>query len=143
PPLAYLDSPENRARGAYEIELEVWLQSEKMCQAGQAPTRLSRSSFKHAYWTVFQMLTHNTSNGCKMQPGDLLRSGTQSGPKPEEAGSMLELSKGGKEPIKLLSGEMRTFIEDGDSVIMRAFCEKPGAARIGFGECTATVLPAI
>ena len=88
------------------------------------------------------MVAHHTVNGCNLQPGDLFGSGTQSGPKPEEAGSLLELSKGGKQPLLLSNGERRTFLEDGDSVIMRGWCQKEGAARIGFGEVSAMILPA-
>jgi fumarylacetoacetase len=142
-PLPYLDSPDIRERGAIDIQLEVWLETEKMRSAGQTPTRLSRTSFKHAYWTISQMVAHHTVNGCNLQPGDLLGSGTESGPTLEEAGSLLELSFGGKQPVKLPNGETRTFVEDGDAVILRGWCEKAGAARIGFGECRSTVLPAI
>jgi fumarylacetoacetase len=142
PPMSYLDSPSVRSRGAIDIQLEVWLESESMRQAGQAPSRLSASSFKHAYWTVAQMVAHHTVNGCNLQPGDLLGTGTQSGPTPEEAGSLLELSRGGQEPVRLSNGETRHFLEDGDAVILRGYCERPGAARIGFGSAVGQVLPA-
>ena len=88
-------------------------------------------------------MTHHTVNGCALRPGDLFGSGTMSGPEPAEAGSLLELSNGGKNAVALPNGERRTFLEDGDAVIFRAWCEKPGAARIGFGECRGTLLPAI
>ncbi|MDT9001429.1 fumarylacetoacetase [Paucibacter sp. APW11] len=142
-PLPYLDSAANRAEGGYEIELEVWLQSAKMRAAGEPAARLVRSNFRHAYWTLAQMLTHHASNGCNLQSGDLLGSGTQSGPKPEEAGSLLELTQGGKQPITLPNGEQRLFIEDGDTVILRAFAERDGARRIGFGDCACTITPAL
>ncbi len=142
-PLPYLDSPDTRERGAIDMQLEAWLETPKMRQDGHAPVRLSRSSLKHAYWSLFQLVAHHTVNGCNLQPGDLLGSGTQSGPTPEEAGSLLELSVGGKQPLKLANGETRTFVEDGDAVILRGWCEKPGFARVGLGECRATVLPAI
>jgi fumarylacetoacetase len=142
-PLAYLDEPDQRTSGAIELELEAWLETPKMRDAGGEPARLSRTSFRHAYWTIFQMVAHHTVNGCNLQPGDLLGSGTQSGPAPEEAGSLLELSVGGKQPVKLPTGESRTFLEDGDCLILRGWCEKPDAARVGFGECRATVLPAV
>ncbi|MGH8697810.1 MAG: fumarylacetoacetase [Burkholderiales bacterium] len=142
-PLAYLDEPEQRTSGAIELELEAWLETPKMRDAGAEPARLSHTSFRHAYWTIFQMVAHHTVNGCNLQPGDLLGSGTQSGPAPEEAGSLLELSAGGKQPVQLPAGESRTFLEDGDCLILRGWCEKPGAARVGFGECRATVLPAV
>lgn len=88
------------------------------------------------------MVAHHASNGCNLQSGDLLGTGTQSGPRPEEAGSLLELTKGGKESLTLTNGEQRTFLQDGDTVVMRGWCEKEGAARIGFGEVSATLLPA-
>lgn len=140
-PLPYLDSPQVRSRGAFDIRLEVHLQTDAMRRAGKAPALLSRTSFKHSYWTLAQLVAHHTVNGCNLQPGDLLGTGTQSGPLPEEAGSLLELSAGGKQPIKLPNGETRSFLEDGDTVIMRGYCERPGAARIGFGELTGCVLP--
>jgi fumarylacetoacetase len=141
-PLAYLDSEANRRRGAIAITLETWLQTHEMAGRGEAPVRLSRSSYADAYWTPAQMLAHHASSGCNMQPGDLLGSGTQSGPEPGAGGSLLELSQGGKLPIALPGGETRTFLEDGDRVILRGYCEAPGARRIGFGECEGRVLPA-
>lgn len=139
-PLEYLDSAANRAEGAFDVQLEVWLDTAKMRAAGARPARLSRTSFRHAYWTVAQMVAHHTVNGCNLQPGDLLGSGTQSGPGPGEQGALLELSAGGKRPVELGNGETRTFLEDGDCVILRGHCERDGAARIGFGECRGTVL---
>ena len=141
-PLPYLDSEQNRAQGAYDIQLEVLLKSEKMRSENTPAVKLSESSFIYSYWTVGQMLAHHTVNGCNLQPGDFLGSGTQSGPNHEEAGSLLELSMGGKQPLELKNGETRTFLQDGDSVIMRGRCEKEGAKAIGFGEVVATVLPA-
>jgi fumarylacetoacetase len=114
-----------------------------MRDAGEAPQRLSRSNFRHAYWSVLQMVTHHTVNGCNLAPGDLFGSGTQSGPTPAEAGSLLELTVGGKEPISLANGETRSFLDDGDAVIMRGWCEKPGYARIGLGELAGRVLPSV
>jgi fumarylacetoacetase len=142
-PLAYLDSPDTRAGGAIDVGLEVWLETAQMRGAGAAPVRLSRTSFRHAYWTLGQMVAHHSVNGCNLQPGDLLGTGTQSGPAPEEAGSLLELSLGGKTPVKLPNGEMRAFLEDGDAVILRAAAERPGYRRIGFGECRGTVVGAV
>ena len=142
-PLAYLDSPDTRERGAIDIQLEVALETEAMARERHPAARLACTSFKHSYWTVSQMVAHHTVNGCGLKPGDLLGSGTESGPTPEEAGSLLELTVGGKQPVQLPNGETRSFLEDGDTVILRAWCEKAGAARIGFGECRSTVLPAI
>jgi fumarylacetoacetase len=142
-PLPYLESADNRATGAIDIALEAYLQTERMRHASAEPQRLSRSSFRHAYWTIAQMIAHHASNGCNLMPGDLLGTGTQSGPTEPEAGSLLELTKGGKQPLTLPAGETRTFLADGDTLILRAHCEAPGRARIGFGECRATVLPAV
>ncbi|MDP2368700.1 fumarylacetoacetase [Rhodoferax sp.] len=141
-PLPYLDSAELRRQGAIGIELEVTLQSAAMREQGLAPHRLSHSNFRDAYWSVSQMVAHHTVNGCNLQSGDLLGSGTQSGPTPEQAGSLMELSLGGKQPLGLPSGETRTFLEDGDTVVFRGHCKATGAARIGFGEVRGTVLPA-
>ncbi|MEM5512599.1 fumarylacetoacetase [Pseudoalteromonas sp. AS84] len=140
-PMDYLESKANRDQGAFDIQMDVKIQTEKMRSEGHNPTRVSTSSFKHSYWTVAQMVTHHTVNGCNFMPGDMLGSGTQSGPTHEEAGSLLELSRGGKEKITLSNGEQRSFLEDGDNVIMRGWCEKEGYARIGFGSVESTVLP--
>jgi fumarylacetoacetase len=142
-PLEYLDGPQLRARGGIDIRLEVWLQSARMRAAGAAAQRLSASSFRDSFWTVAQMLAHHSVNGCNLCPGDLIGSGTQSGALPQEAGSLLELSAGGRTPLKLASGEERTFLEDGDCVRLRGFCVREGFARIGFGEAVGTVLPAL
>jgi fumarylacetoacetase len=141
-PLPYLDSPANRAQGAIDIQLEVWLQTAAMRDAGHAGDCLSRSNYADAYWTVAQLVTHHTVNGCRLRPGDLFGTGTLSGPAPQQGGSLLELSAGGQRPLTLSSGEQRSFLEDGDTVILKAFCERAGARRIGFGECRGTVLPA-
>ena len=141
-PLAYLDSPETRAGGAFDVRIETWLETAQMRGSGARPARLSHSSMKHAYWTIGQMVAHHTVNGCNLQPGDLFGSGTLSGPTAGEAGSLLELSVGGKQPVALGSGETRAFLEDGDCVILRAWCERDGYARIGFADCRGTVLPA-
>jgi fumarylacetoacetase len=142
-PLPYLDSPALRASGAFDIQLEVLIETGKMRVARQSPARLSCTSYRHAYWTMAQMVAHHTVNGCNLQTGDLLGSGTLSGPTATEAGALIELTVGGKQPVILPSGESRTFLEDGDSVIMRGWCEAPGAARIGFGEVRGQVLPAV
>lgn len=137
-PLPYLDSPANRAQGMFDITLEVWLQTPKL----QAPQRLMSSNFRDAYWSIAQLVAHHTVNGCNLQPGDLLGSGTISGPAPGQGGSLLELTAGGKQPLRLANGEVRAFLEDGDTVLLRAHCERPGFRRIGFGVCAGTVLPA-
>ena len=142
-PLPYLDSPDNSAQGALDIQLEVLLQTQTMRQQDQAATRLTRTSYRHAYWTVAQIVAHHTVNGCNLQPGDLMGTGTLSGPSLDEAGALIELTVGGKQPLTLPNGESRTYLEDGDAVVLRGWCEKPGAARIGFGQCVGTVLPAL
>ena len=141
-PLHYLDSASVRRSGAIDIKLETWIETAAMRAAGSGPTRLSQSSFRHAYWNIAQMLAHHTINGCNLRPGDLLGTGTQSGPDAAEAGSLLELSRGGKQPLSLPGGEQRCFLEDGDEIILRGHCLRAGAARIGFGEARGRVLPA-
>jgi len=140
-PLEYLDSPWNRGCGAIDIRLEALIQSAAMHARGDAPHRLSSTSFRHAFWTPAQLIAHHTVNGCNLRAGDLLGTGTQSGPTPEEAGSLLELSQGGKRSIRISPEESRTFLEDGDRIIFRGWCEKPGAARIGFGTVEGQMLP--
>ncbi len=142
-PLPYLDSPDNRTQGAIDLTLEVWLQTAAMRAQGLAPQRLSQSNFRDAYWTLAQLLTHHASNGCNLQSGDLLGTGTQSGPEPEQGGSLLELSLGGKQRIALPGGETRSFLEDGDTVTLRGYGVTPAGLRVGFGDCSATVLPAL
>ena len=140
-PLPYLDAPALRASGMADITLEAWLQTAAMRKAGRPAERLTQSNFRDAYWAPAQLVAHHTVNGCNLASGDLLGTGTISGPRPEQGGSLLELSRGGKQPFTLAGGERRTFLEDGDTVILRAFCERPGARRIGFGECVGAVLP--
>jgi fumarylacetoacetase len=141
-PLPHLDSPENRARGAFDITVEAWLQTAAMRARGESPVRLSRGNYRDAYWTLAQLLAHHTSNGCNLNTGDLLGTGTLSGPEPGSAGSLLELSAGGQQKIALPGGESRSFLQDGDTVLLRGYCQKAGAPRIGFGECVATIAPA-
>lgn len=142
-PLPYLDDPAVRGQGAFDIRLEVWLESEAARLQGRAPARLSATSFRHQYWSAAQMIAHHAAGGCSLQPGDLLGSGTISGPGPGEAGALLELAHGGRQPVDVGGGEQRGFLHDGDSIILRGWCDKPDAARIGFGECRGTVLPAV
>lgn len=141
-PLPYLASEKNTQQGALDIKLEVLLQTEQMRNQHQAPASLSASNFVYSYWTVAQMVAHHTVNGCNLRPGDFFGSGTQSGPEHTQGGSLLELSRGGKEAISLPNGEQRTFLEDGDTVVMRGYCQQPDGVRIGFGEVASTVLPA-
>jgi fumarylacetoacetase len=140
-PLAYLDDPRDRAEGAFDVTLEVYLQSRAMHEQAQAPVRLSRASLADMYWTPAQLLAHHASNGCNLVPGDLLGSGTVSGAAKDARGCLLELTWRGSEPITLPSGEVRRFLEDGDIVTLKGFCERPGFRRIGFGECVGEVIP--
>jgi fumarylacetoacetase len=143
-PLPYLASTRNSGQGAIDIDLEVQLQTPRMRSAAAAPCVLSRSNFAvAAYWTIAQLVAHHTINGCLLVEGDLLGTGTLSGAEPNQAGSLLELTAGGKSPIHLPSGESRTFLEDGDTVILRGHCRRGGFRSIGFGEARATVLPAL
>nr|WP_315463664.1 fumarylacetoacetase [uncultured Rhodoferax sp.] len=143
-PLPYLDCPGNRTEGAMDVELQVLLQTRKMREAGLPAETISRSNFADAaFWTIAQMVTHHTVNGCALASGDLLGTGTLSGPQANEAGSLLELTQGGQRPISLPNGEQRTFVEDGDSVALAGRCRKAGFRSIGFGPCEATVLPAV
>lgn len=140
--LAYLHSEHNRQQGALDIQISMGLSTTAMRDAGQTDHEVSRSNYRHAYWTLAQMVTHHTVNGCNLQAGDLLGTGTLSGPELHSAGALIELTQGGKVPLTLPNGETRTFLADGDEAVMRAWCEREGTARIGFGECRATVLPA-
>jgi fumarylacetoacetase len=142
-PLPHLASDEDQAAGAFDITLEAFIATETMRKQNVPPHRLSESPFATLYWTVAQMIAHHTSNGCNLEIGDLMGSGTVSGPERSGWGSLLELSARGREPIALPTGETRGFIEDGDEIIFRAHCAREGAARIGFGECRAVVLPAV
>jgi len=141
-PLPYLDSPANRSTGGIDIQFEVWLQTAQMQADGERGQMLSQSGFMDAYWTLAQLLAHHTANGCPLQAGDVLGTGTLSGPQFEEGGSLLELSLDGNHPLCLHNGELRTFLEDGDSVILKAYAVNAGARRIGFGECRGTLLAA-
>jgi len=139
-PLPYLQSVAHAQRGGVDVQLGVWLQSATMRDAGEPPARLSCSEFRQMYWTFVQLLAHHTSNGCNLRPGDLIGSGTISGPSRDQRGCLLELAWRGQEPVELPSGERRRFLEDGDEVTLRAWCEAPGRRRIGFGACHGRVV---
>jgi len=140
-PLPYLHDESNAREGGIGISLEVLLSSARMRAERHAPMRVSLGSFTSMYWTIAQLVAHHTSNGCNLQPGDLLASGTVSGETPESRGCLLERTWRGTEPLTLPSGELRRFLEDGDEVILRGWCERDGFRRIGFGECRGIVLP--
>jgi fumarylacetoacetase len=142
-PLPHLTDEADQRAGGYAIGTDVYLSSAQMRAKKLAPARLSRCSFRDSYWTVAQLVAHQTSNGCNLQPGDLLGSGTLSGTEPGTAGSLLELTQGGKAPLTLPGGETRAFLADGDEVIQRGRCEAEGAVAIGFGEAAGVVKPAL
>jgi fumarylacetoacetase len=141
-PLLYLSNEENKQRGGIDMKLEVYIQTKKMRDENIEPHLLSRSNLKDLYWTIGQMLTHHASNGCNLNVGDLMATGTVSGKEDSERGCLLEITKRGAEPVELPSGETRKFLEDYDEIIMKGFCEREGFRRIGFGECRGMVLPA-
>ena len=142
-PLPYLLDEQDQRSGGIDIELELHLRSSAMRAKKLSAARLSLSNFRDSYWTVAQMVTHQTSNGCNLQPGDLLGSGTISGIGPGSAGSIMELTSAGKTPVELPGGERRSFLEDGDEVVMRGRCSREGRATIGFGEAAGRILPAV
>jgi len=128
-PLPYLLDEDDQREGGYDIQVEMNLRTSKT----KAPVRVSRASFRDSYWTLAQMVAHHSSNGCNLQPGDLLGSGTLSGTSADSLGSLIELTHGGKKPLEIAGGEMRTFLEDGDEVIQRGRCIRDACATIGFG----------
>lgn len=142
-PLPYLNDLADQAAGAINLEIEVSLTTEQSRMAGHAAHVISRSNTLHMYWTVAQLVTHHTSNGCNLRPGDLLGSGTISTPTAGGFGSLLEITEGGRTPLVLPWGESRTFLIDGDEIVMRARASGHGAASIGFGEVRARILPAL
>lgn len=151
-PLAYLTDAANAKSGGFDLNLEVLIRTAKMRTENLLPLRVSRGNFRTMYWTLAQMLAHHTSNGCNLQPGDLLASGTVSGPSRDSRGCLLELTWDGepghpvpatqRTPIQFPSGEQRTFLQDGDEVILRGWCETSGYRWIGLGECRGRILPA-
>ena len=141
-PLPHLHGGTDQMEGALDIALEVTLSTRAMRQAGTPAHRLSLGNARHLYWTVAQMLTHHTSNGCDLRPGDLFGSGTISSPEETGWGSLLELTRAGRQPVSLPSGETRAFLEDGDEITLRARCSREGVASIGFGDCRGTIVAA-
>ena len=139
-PLPYLDDAADRERGGLDIQLEVTLSTEGMREQGVAPHVLSRGLAAAAmYWSAAQIVAHHSSNGCNLQAGDLIGTGTLSTARENGLGSLLEISRGGQVPVDLPSGETRSFLEDGDEITLRAWCEREGAVRIGLGECVGRV----
>ena len=142
-PLAYLDGEALRDHGGIDVNLSVSLQTAQMRSRGLQAQQISQTNFKHQHWCVSQMLVQHTIGGCNLHAGDVLGTGTISGPTPEEAGAIIELAHAGQKPISLATGEKRAFLSDGDVVVLRGTCEREGAVRIGFGECRGEVLPSI
>jgi fumarylacetoacetase len=142
-PLPYLSSPGNAAAGGVDLHLDVTLSSARMREQGIAPARIARGSLGDLYWTIAQLLTHHTSNGCNLRPGDILGTGTVSGPADDNRGCLLELTANGRQPLALPGGEERGYLTDGDEVTLRGSCERGGFRRIGFGTCQGTIIPAV
>ena len=145
-PLDYLQDAADRASGGFDLVLEAWIQSETMVRAGVEPVRISTGRcFSRMYWTFAQMIAHHASNGCNLEAGDLIASGTVSGPARDSRGCLLELTWDGpgkpRMPLTLPGGETRTFLADGDTLIIRGFCDKPGFRRVSLGECRGTIRP--
>jgi fumarylacetoacetase len=141
-PLPYLYSRYQAGRGGIDLTMEAWLQSARMKEQSMGPIRVSSGNLRDLYWTPAQMIAHHTSNGCNLRTGDLIASGTVSGASDESLGCLLERTRRGQNPLELPGGETRKFLADGDEVVFRACCERPGFARIGFGACAGTIRPA-
>lgn len=141
-PMAYLWDAADQAFGALDIELEVSILTRLMVAQGLPAHRLTRSNSLSMYWTIAQMVAHHSVNGCQLQAGDLFGTGTLSGAGPGQLGSLLEMTEGGQHPLQLPTGESRTFLEDGDEIILRGFCHRNGQVSIGFGECRGQVVAA-
>ena len=145
-PMGYLTDAEDQQSGAFDITMEVYLQTAQMREKNVAPALMSRGNLRDLYWSPAQLIAHHTSNGCNLEPGDLLGSGTVSGPAADSRGCLLELTWDApgkpRKPVTLPTGETRTFLQDGDEVIFKAFCERSGVRRIGFGECRGRIEPA-
>ena len=142
PALRYLVDEDDQAHGAWTITLEAWLSTRTMREMYLSPLRLSLADVRSLFWTPAQLVTHQTANGCNLRPGDLLATGTVSGPDAGSFGSLLEIARGGRAPLTLPTGEKRAFLEDDDEVTLRGYCSAPGAVRIGFGECRGRIVPA-
>jgi fumarylacetoacetase len=139
-PLPHLAFEKDRNEGGIDLNIDVFIRSLLMREGRLRPFRLSSASLADMYWTPAQMLTHHASNGCNLRAGDLFASGTVSGPEPQSQGCLLELTRRGAEPVTLPTGEERKFLHDGDEIIIRAFLQREGAARIGLGECAGLIV---
>jgi fumarylacetoacetase len=141
-PLPYLTDPDDQAHGSYRMAIETLLLTARMRATGESPQRLASSSLRDLYWSPAQLIAHHTCNGCNLLPGDLVGTGTASGPEAADAGCLLELTERGQKPLTLANGEQRAWLLDGDELIIRAHCERDGYVSIGFGECRGTIAPA-
>lgn len=141
--LPYLTSEQEGVNLGIDMYLDVSIQSEKMKEEGLSPKQLGVSNFKYSYWTPAQMVAHHTINGCNLNAGDLFGSGTMSGPEAGQTGALIEITQGGKLPVEISTEERRSFLEDGDTVFMTAWCEQDGFRKIGFGACDGTIKPAV
>jgi fumarylacetoacetase len=141
-PLPYLQDADIE-RAGIDLKLEVYLATSAMRERGSAPVRVSEGNLRDLYWSFAQMVAHHTSNGCNLLPGDLIASGTVSGPQEGMQGCLLEMTRRGATPLQIPGGESRTFLEDGDEVILKGFCEREGLPRISLGECRGTIAPAL
>ena len=142
-PLPYLSSAANASHGGLDLRLDVAIQSVRMREQNLAPVSIGRSSLRELYWTIAQLLTHHTSNGCNLRPGDILGTGTASGPDEGSRGCLLELTANGRQPLILPGGEERGYLADGDEVTLRGYCERDGFRRIGFGACRGIITSAL
>ncbi len=142
-PLNYLRNADDQATGGLDIDLKAFLSTAKMRSRGETAVEILTSNARHLYWTPAQMVAHHTVNGCNLQPGDLIGTGTISGPRDEELSSMLELTAGGSRPITLPNGEIRSFLADGDEITFKGRCHRENFASIGFGSCTGTIMEAL
>jgi fumarylacetoacetase len=140
--LEYLHDAEDQASGGLDIGLQVFLSTEQMRSEGEAAVQILTSNARHLYWTPAQMVAHHTVNGCNLLAGDLIGTGTISGPRDEELSSMLEFTVAGTRPVKLPNGEVRSFLADGDEVTFTGRCERDGFASIGFGSCRGQIVEA-
>ncbi len=141
-PLGYLFNEADQAEGGVDVHLEVYLSTKQMRAKGQSASLILTSNARHLYWTPAQMVAHHTINGCNLEPGDLIGTGTISGPRDEELGSMLEFTAAGTKPVTLQNGEQRGFLLDGDEITFTGRCSKAGFASIGFGKCSGTIAEA-
>ncbi len=142
-PLDYLRDKDDQTAGGLDIDLKVFLSTTQMRSRGDRPVEILTSNARHLYWTPAQMVAHHTVNGCNLQPGDLIGTGTISGPRDEQLSSMLELTAAGTRPVTLPNGEIRSFLADGDEITFKARCQRDNFVSIGFGLCTGRIVESL